>query len=515
MFARGKRWMKEQLDKSRDFIDSIGKSAKGKRNVDLESSKLNMLRRSARWMKAHKMQLTVAAAGIFGAIWVSGCVVIAHQHYVGANTHEVFHVYIDGEKTGTVTDPEIVTSFLEKKREEIQEEYPNIHMDLTADAVTFESERGFKVSADNSAALDELAEKVAVVASGVELWIENERFAVVKDEETLQQILDRIESKFVPSKGEVSVLSANKNDNEPDTTLEKVEFVENIKVVPVETDPNAIMNEDEVLKLLEQGDTKPIQYEVQPGDCISCIAQKFNVTTAFVYEKNPWIEGEFIQIGDKLDLTVEQPALSVRTVEQYEEVRSIPFSTRYQDDADMRIGLYETIQHGQDGQKRVKKELVKVNGIVSEEHTVEEEIIKEPVEKIVKKGTKVVSGVGTGDFRWPVVSPRVTSGYGMRWGRLHKGIDMVSSNKNILAADNGKVSEAGYSDGYGNYIIINHGNGYKTLYGHLSKISVNKGDTVEKGDTIGVMGTTGHSTGVHLHFEIHKNGKAQDPDDYL
>ena len=127
----------------------------------------------------------------------------------------------------------------------------------------------------------------------------------------------------------------------------------------------------------------------------------------------------------------------------------------------------------------------------------------------------MVLGEGTGKFAWPVVNPTVSSNYGKRWGRQHKGIDITSKNKSILAADTGKVIYAGFKSDYGNHIIIDHQNGYKTLYAHLSKMDVKKGDIVEKGDKIGTMGTTGRSTGVHLHFEVIVNGVSKNPRSYL
>lgn len=134
---------------------------------------------------------------------------------------------------------------------------------------------------------------------------------------------------------------------------------------------------------------------------------------------------------------------------------------------------------------------------------------------VVLKGTKVTPSEGSGNFIWPVAGHRITSYYGKRWGRLHKGFDMVGSSS-VKAADNGVVELADDSmSGYGNAIIINHNNGYKTLYGHLSKINVKAGQVVEQGEAIGVMGNTGHSFGTHLHFEVYLNGKLKNPADYL
>lgn len=118
---------------------------------------------------------------------------------------------------------------------------------------------------------------------------------------------------------------------------------------------------------------------------------------------------------------------------------------------------------------------------------------------------------------WPTRG-RLTSFFGNRKNpfgrgfRFHHGIDIANSTgTDIWAAGKGKVAFSGYKAGLGRTIIIDHGNGYKTVYGHNSKLLVNKGDTVEKGQIISKMGSTGRSTGAHLHFEIHKNGKAMDP----
>lgn len=116
------------------------------------------------------------------------------------------------------------------------------------------------------------------------------------------------------------------------------------------------------------------------------------------------------------------------------------------------------------------------------------------------------------------VSGRITSKFGYRRDpftrkiKLHEGIDIANSyGTSIMAAAKGTVIFAGYNGGYGRTIIIDHGNGYKTLYGHNKELLVKKGDKVEKGQVIAKMGRSGRSTGVHLHFEIYLNGKVIDP----
>lgn len=114
-------------------------------------------------------------------------------------------------------------------------------------------------------------------------------------------------------------------------------------------------------------------------------------------------------------------------------------------------------------------------------------------------------------FGWPVRGP-ITSGFGSRWGSIHTGIDIaVPSGTPVKASRAGTVTAAGWMDGYGYAVIIDHGDGYSTLYGHNSKLLVSAGEHVTAGQVIARSGSTGHSTGPHVHFEIRRSGKAINP----
>ena len=105
----------------------------------------------------------------------------------------------------------------------------------------------------------------------------------------------------------------------------------------------------------------------------------------------------------------------------------------------------------------------------------------------------------------PLSAASVTSCFGQRWGRLHAGVDLAAAHGTpIVAAGAGVVVSAGAEGGYGNAILIDHGNGYLIHYGHLSAINVEVGQRVTVGQHIGDEGSTGHSTGPHLHFEVHE-----------
>ena len=130
-------------------------------------------------------------------------------------------------------------------------------------------------------------------------------------------------------------------------------------------------------------------------------------------------------------------------------------------------------------------------------------------------GSVAVGAPSAAGLVWPVSGP-ITSGFGMRWGRMHEGIDIAgASGTPIAAAAAGTVIVAGWNGGYGNLVVVNHGGGISTAYGHLSSIAVSVGQAVGQGSVVGGMGTTGHSTGVHLHFEVRVNGAAVNPLGYL
>ncbi|HXF97814.1 MAG TPA: M23 family metallopeptidase, partial [Gaiellaceae bacterium] len=130
-------------------------------------------------------------------------------------------------------------------------------------------------------------------------------------------------------------------------------------------------------------------------------------------------------------------------------------------------------------------------------------------------GTGAGSSTSSAGFVWPVNGP-VVSGFGMRAGRMHEGIDIAASTGTpIRAAAAGTVIHAGWLGGYGNLVVLDHGNGLATAYAHASAILVSVGQRVAQGETIALVGSTGNSSGPHLHFEVRVNGAAVDPLAYL
>lgn len=215
----------------------------------------------------------------------------------------------------------------------------------------------------------------------------------------------------------------------------------------------------------------------------------------------------YAQLSPQLDVT------STRAVTYTE---SIPYETITRENDELDQTYCATIQEGSEGEAVVTAEIQTVDGQEHGRTIVERTVLSNATDEIIEVGTRNV-GIGTGEFMVPLSSYTFTSGFKWRWGKLHSGVDLaVDEGTPVYAADNGKVIVAEDSgNGYGNYIILDHQNGYKTLYGHNSELLVSVGDIVAKGDKIALSGNTGNSTGPHLHFEIHVGDEKVDPQQYV
>lgn len=266
-----------------------------------------------------------------------------------------------------------------------------------------------------------------------------------------------------------------------------------------------------------KGTTEDTFHEVAQGENFWTIATKYGISVDSLVAANPSIKPERIQIGQKISLTVPKPLVTVVTVEEAEYTESIDYAVEYTEDSSIYKGESKTTTKGASGERDVVAKIVKSNGIEKDRVIVSEKVTKEPVTKIVAKGTKnPPPKKGTGTFARPTSRGVVTSGFGWRWGKRHEGIDIgLPIGSEVKAADGGVVIFSGTKSGYGKVIIIDHGANKTSLYAHNSKLLVSKGDKVFKGQQIAKSGNTGYSTGPHLHFEIRINGVPTNPTKYV
>ena len=238
------------------------------------------------------------------------------------------------------------------------------------------------------------------------------------------------------------------------------------------------------------------EYIVREGDTIAAIAKKFGVSMDTVLWANNLTVTTKIKSGDRLKI----PPLTgiVHKVQYGDTVYSL--AQKYQVDAQTIVDFpFNSFANDETFAIAVGQSLVIPDGVMPKTKPVEPRAI-------ARQDVKVAAG--TGVFVWPT-SGSVTQ----RFSWYHRAVDIANGGgPAVVASSGGRVVAANFSRvGYGNHIIIDHGNGYQTLYGHLAKIYVNLGDNVSSGQAIGQMGSTGRSTGVHLHFEIIKGGEKLDP----
>ena len=191
-------------------------------------------------------------------------------------------------------------------------------------------------------------------------------------------------------------------------------------------------------------------------------------------------------------------------------------SVKIERSEDLLIGESK-VTEGKKGKKEQNVNITYRNGEKKSVSVVSENIIEQSSSKVITKGTKSILNGTSAVFTSPTRGGTITSTFGERWGKNHNGLDIAGNTGDpVMAALDGKVKSTFYErNGYGNVVILEHEGGIETRYAHMSKIGVKTGDTVKKGDIVGEVGSTGRSTGPHLHFEVRVNGSPVDPEKYI
>jgi len=302
--------------------------------------------------------------------------------------------------------------------------------------------------------------------------------------------------------------------------IERAEFAEEVSIRAGTGPVKSIRTAKSAVEAMVKGLDRIVQHSVQKGESLWTIARDNNLTVAQLLEMNPQQKGEMLKPGQALNLVKAEPLVTVLVTLTATVEERIPYRTVYEADDSLWRGQQKVQRDGIPGSRQVTYRISKANGTETARDVISETVLSEPVSRIVLAGTKMMvasrdSG-GNGILGWPTRG-KINSPYGKKRGRkIHSGTDIDGEiGDPIFASGDGVVLEAGWKGRYGKCILLDHGRGLTTLYGHLSQINVVVGQQVSRGDIIGLLGTTGNSTGPHLHFEVRLNGEFQNPMKYL
>ena len=454
----------------------------------------------------------------------------------------LYRVYLKGESLGLINSKKELEDFIDKKQEEIKKEYKvdKVYVPSELDVVKEITFDGNVKTVD--AIYEEIKDKSPFTINGYTIKIKGldtkaEDGKVIKgktqkiytiERGTFTDAIEETVKSFIPEDEYTNY--ANKTQKEIDDVGKIVEniYIKNkitIKKDLIPVDKKIYTEEEELSKYLLFGTTKDqSKYIVQAGDTIEDVAFNNKISTQEFLIANPDLQDEnsLLSPGQEVTLGILKPQFSVVEQEQVVFREEKNFETETQYDDGKYVGYNEVEQAGVKGENKVTQVILKVNGEVTSRTTINTEVIKEPVKEVIIKGGKqsaYAGGYGSaiataGQWGWPATCSSISSPFGYRWGGFHDGTDIAGCGygSNIFAAQAGtvEVSEkkyGWYAGGYGDngeYIIINHHNGFYTLYAHLCPGCrvVQPGDYVEKGQVIGGMGMTGAATGVHVHFAI-------------
>ena len=459
-------------------------------------------------------------------LMVSVILVLAGNRATAAGLSEtttIQHVYLNDEFVGSVTDEKEIEKIVAGKVEEAQEDYPDFTFDRDSQLM-FVPEEVFDEKVNEDEAVKGIQDQLNVKAEAYEIDIDNQAVAYVASKDDAEDVLEKLTLLYVNEEEYAEYESGKKESEkdadslkEPGSRILDIQFSLPVTFKETMVNPDEIKSVDKTLSMIEEGKEETTLYEAKEDEDLEAIATRHDMDLDQLLELNPGKDkNKGVKEGERLYVTQRNPYVNVMVEREVFKEERIPFEKKVKEDDELPKGELITEQIGNEGILAYTYNVSETNGKKISETIVNKEVTEKAKTEITRKGTKVIPSQGSGTYSWPADGGYISSKQGQRWGKLHKGIDIARpTTRTITAADHGIIETAGNSGGYGNKITINHNNGYKTVYAHLDSIDVTAGQKVEKGMKIGMMGSTGHSTGVHLHFEVYKNGSLVNPLNYI
>ena len=463
-------------------------------------------------------------------------IIVCSYNTMTNEVNKIYKVYLAGNLIGNITDKDALYELIDNKQQVIKDKY-NVKNVYPPNALQIIETYTYNDDITNiNEIYNKLEESQDFTISGYEIKFSatssHEEFNVyVLDKEIFTEALKKFVLAFVDEESFTEYINGTQEElSDIGIFYKDMGLEENVSIRKkyISIDEKIYDNSEELAQELLFGfNHKEQSYVIKEGDTIESISESNSLNTQEFLIANPRYSSKdsLLAIGDTVNLTLINPELSFQyTVSEIKEVEK-DFSTSVVRDNTKPSTYSEITTPGVKGLSLITSHYSVVNGEPSSEAEIDDEVvIREVVNQVTTKGKKndvwgwnVTEDTGTG-WRWPTSNPYVvTSEFAYRWGKHHNGIDISGSGfgSKIYAVGDGTVTKvsSGCADvgsypnscggGFGNYIVINHGNNLYTVYAHItSKINVREGQSVSRGTVIGYMGSSGQSTGTHLHFGV-------------
>lgn len=456
---------------------------------------------------------------------------LGFNYTTSASPNIFYQVYLDGETLGVIGSKQELENYIDKQNKKFKEKF-GVDTIYAPNGLEIK-----KIETYNTSVLtvkeiyEKIAKKQPFTIKGYQFIIKyndenNEKEDVIIYTLT-KEIFDKaventIETFVGKDRYDLYLADEQAEITETGTIIENVYVDDNItiKQINIPVDYNIYTDSASLANFLVFGENPTVtKYTVKIGDTIEDVAFNNEISVEEFLISNPSFSSSknLLFPGQEVNIGITNPQLSVVTEEYSVKDQEIAFSTEIEYDENKAIGDDEVVQNGENGLERITQRLKYVNGTINYVTPISKEELKPAINKIIVKGDKYIPTVGsTKNWLWPTNSGyTITSDYVYRINpisgqrELHAAIDIagVGYGSPIYAVTNGVVSESAYRTQDGNYVCLNHNNGYYTCYAHMSKRNVVKNQTVARGQVIGYLGQSGWATGPHLHFEVWVNGR--------
>ena len=460
---------------------------------------------------------------------------------------ELYHVYLKGDTIGYIKNKELLEEYIDNEQIELKDKYhidkvflPNdldIIKEVTYDKpISTEKEIYERIKGISPFTIS----GYTITIKGLESTSEADGSKIVLPDKKVYVLDKEIFTKAL--KNTINVfISENDYNNFINKTQPEIKdvgsIIEDIYIKNqitisegrISAEEKIFTDSEELNRYLLFGTLeKQQEYVVGAGESIKEIAYKNKLSVGEFLIANPEFtnENNLLYEGEKVNIGLINPQFVLVEEDHTVELQEDAFETKIEYDDTMLVGYEKVKQDGANGISKITKKIQKQNGTIYSVVVTKREIIKSSIPKIILKGNKTVPNIGNvGLWRWPTAEPScITSPFGWRWGKHHNAVDISCSGHGspIYAANNGTVEVANNSRPWpnGNYVVINHNNGFYTIYAHLDSVTVVEGQVVTMGQVIGTMGHTGNATGTHLHFGISvgfpdKGGTYYNPMDFF